>query len=314
MAISQHSPRGIATIVGSVALLLWASLATLTVISGQVPPFELTAITFAIGGGLGLIVAFGRGRGRMIWPSWPVVCLGVGGLFGDYILYFGALRLAPPSQAALIVALWPVMMVALASVVSREALSLRHALGVLLGLAGMLVLMTNAETVFSMDFRHMPGYLLALGAAVVWAGYSVASRRYAEVPTEAVTSFCLVSAMLASLGHLAWEQTVLPADPQQLLALIALGVGPVGASFFAWDFGVKHGDIRVLGILSNAVPVLSTLFLVTAGFATPTPRLGIACMLIAAAAATGTINWRSIGPRLTRELRQIWKLGVRATP
>ena len=302
MTASQHSRRGTATIVGLVALLFWASLATLTVISGQVPPFELTGITFAIGGCLGLIVAFGRGRGRMIWPSWPVLCLGVAGLFGDYILYFGALRLAPPSQAALIVALWPVMMVALASVVSREALSLRHTVGVLLGLAGMLVLMTNAETVFFVDLRHVPGTLLALGAAVVWAGYSVASRRHAEVPTETVTSFCLVSALLAGLGHLAWERTVLPSDPQQVLALFALGAGPVGASFFAWDFGVKHGDIRVLGILSNAVPVLSTLLLVSAGFATPTPRLGIACMLIVAAAATGTMDLEWVGAWLARRL------------
>ncbi len=31
------------------------------------------------------------------------------------------------------------------------------------------------------------------------------------------------------------------------LSIAAPGVGPVGAAFYAWDVGMKRGDIRVLG-------------------------------------------------------------------
>ena len=67
----------------------------------------------------------------------------------------------------------------------------------------------------------------------------------------------------------------------QWLAIMALGVGPVGAAFFTWDIGMKRGDIRVLGAASYATPLLSTAFLILAGFAKPSAAIAIAAVLIA---------------------------------
>ena len=39
-----------ATALGMGAILLWATLASLTVLSGRLPPFQTTAIAFTIGG------------------------------------------------------------------------------------------------------------------------------------------------------------------------------------------------------------------------------------------------------------------------
>ena len=52
-----------------------------------------------------------------------------------------------------------------------------------------------------------------------------------------------------------WPSGAIP----QWGAVLALGIGPVGAAFYVWDYGVKRGDIRVLGAASYAAPVLSTL-------------------------------------------------------
>lgn len=46
------------------------------------------------------------------------------------------------------------------------------------------------------------GYLAAIGAAVIWATYSVASRLVKQVPTDAVGWFCGVTALLGWLCHL----------------------------------------------------------------------------------------------------------------
>jgi drug/metabolite transporter (DMT)-like permease len=86
--------------------------------------------------------------------------------------------------------------------------------------------------------------------------------------------------LLAAACHWLFEQTVWPENLGQWLAVIALGIGPVGAAFYAWDFGVKRGDIRVLGAGSYAAPILSTAFLVLAGYAQPTPTLALAALLI----------------------------------
>ncbi len=63
--------------------------------------------------------------------------------------------------------------------------------------------------------------------------------------------------------------------------MVALGVGPVGIAFYAWDIGVKRGDIRLLGVGSYAAPILSTLFLVLAGYAEARATLLLAALLIA---------------------------------
>jgi drug/metabolite transporter (DMT)-like permease len=67
----------------------------------------------------------------------------------------------------------------------------------------------------------------------------------------------------------------------QWLAVALLGIGPVGAAFYAWDIGMKRGEIRVLGAASYATPLLSTAFLIAAGFAQPTATIAIAAVLIA---------------------------------
>ena len=123
--------------------------------------------------------------------------------------------------------------------------------------------------------------IAAFVAAFVWAAYSVMSRRLKSVPTDAVAGFCLATALLATLVHGLVEVTVWPDTPAQWLAIIALGVGPVGAAFYVWDIGMKRGDIRVLGAASYATPLLSTAFLIMAGFAKADANLAISAVLIA---------------------------------
>ncbi|MFM2356798.1 MAG: hypothetical protein RLZZ528_2534, partial [Pseudomonadota bacterium] len=135
------------------------------------------------------------------------------------------------------------------------------------------------------------GLALAALCAVTWAGYSVISRRLGSVPTESVTVFCLATAVLSALAHLVLEETVWPATPTGWLAVVALGLGPVGAAFFTWDVGMKRGDIQLLGVASYVAPLLSTLALVAAGIAPASWTILLAAVLItggAVVAARGT--------------------------
>jgi len=134
----------------------------------------------------------------------------------------------------------------------------------------------------------LAGFGLALACAFVWSGYSVLSRSLKGTPTEAVAGFCLVTAALAAVCHALFESTVVPQNFAQWAAIVGLGLGPVGLAFYVWDYGVKHGDIRLLGVAAYAAPVLSTLILVAAGVAPATPALGIACALIVGGAVVAT--------------------------
>ena len=91
------------TLVGFGAVVLWSLLAVLTTATGSVPPFQLAAMTFVIGGGLGALSWTLRpGAAASLRQPVAVWVLGIGGLFGYHALYFMALRLAPPAEAGLI--------------------------------------------------------------------------------------------------------------------------------------------------------------------------------------------------------------------
>jgi drug/metabolite transporter (DMT)-like permease len=284
-AASRERPKAMtprtATLIGLSAIVMWSLLAVLTVATGRIPAFQLLAMTFAIGALVASANWIRRPHAIRAMRQPPLVwAVGVGGLFGYHALYFVALRLAPPAEAGLLNYLWPLLIVLLSSLLPGERLAPHHIVGAVLGLAGTVLLLTgNASTHF--EAAHMAGFAAAFIAAFVWAGYSVMSRRLKAVPTDAVAGFCLATALLALAVHLNIEATVWPDSFGQWLAITALGLGPVGVAFYTWDIGMKRGDIRVLGAASYATPLLSTAFLILAGFAVPSANIALAAALIA---------------------------------
>ena len=276
--------RGRATALGFGAVLLWALLAALTVGTGAVPPFQLLAVCFAIGGAIGLvwIAAAGRGLGVLRGQPPAVWAVGIGGLFGYHFFYFTALRLAPPAEASLIAYLWPLLIVLLSGLLPGERLGPGHLLGAAAAFLGAGLIVAGPGAAF--DPAAAPGYAAAGACALIWSGYSLLSRRLGAAPTETVAVFCLATAALALLAHLALERTVWPEGAAGWAAMAALGLGPVGLAFYLWDVGVKRGDIQILGVASYAAPLVSTLVLIALGMARPSPVLVIAAGLIAGGA------------------------------
>ncbi|WP_116132670.1 DMT family transporter [Tropicimonas sp. IMCC34043] len=290
--------RRYATATGFIAVLLWSLLALFTVGTAPVPPLQLTAMSFALGGGVGLVwIAVTGGWSRLRGVSWKVYAFGTAGLFGYHLGYFAALRLAPPAQAGLIAYLWPLLIVLLSGLLPGERLRPGHLVGGLFGFIGAALIILGDGG--AAGGTALTGYALALLCAFIWSGYSILSRRLGNAPTETVVIYCLATALLSALAHLALEQTLWPATAGGWASILALGLGPVGLAFYVWDIGVKRGDIQLLGVSSYAAPLLSTLALILAGLAVPTPRVVAAAALItggailaARASARGAVTSR----------------------
>lgn len=273
-----------ATLIGFSAVAMWALLALLTDASGQVPPFLLSAITFAIGTCVGLAARLVTPADRNRKIPRQVWVIGIAGLFGYHFFYFTALRNAPAVEASLIAYLWPLLIVLGSALMPGERLAWNHVVGALLGLAGTFLIVTKGGAL-AFDARYAFGYAMAAVCALLWSSYSLLSRRFPSVPTSIVTWFCAATSVLSLVCHFLLEKTVLPDGPGQWLAVIGLGLMPVGAAFYAWDIGVKRGNIQVLGAASYAAPLLSTLVLIAAGVAEPSLRILAACLLITGGAA-----------------------------
>ena len=277
--MTSHDARR-ATSVGSIAIAIWSTLAILTTLSGEIPPLQLVAMSFLIAFIVGLLYLWWRGssiKDLLVQPP-PVWILGIWGLFGYHFLYFMAFRLAPPVEVNLLNYLWPLLIVLLSALLPGEGLHRGHIAGVLLALIGTFILITGGEG-FTYESHYFTGYAAAVGAAVVWSTYSVLSRKYREVPTEVVAVYCGITAVLALIGHLVFEISVMP-QGSQWLVILGIGIGPVGSAFYFWDHGVKRGDIRVLGVGAYIIPLLSTGWLILFGNANSTWSLWVSCALI----------------------------------
>ncbi len=278
------------------AICLWASLATLGVLLKHVPPFLLTGIALMIGSVLAWPAAL---RDRRQWQIAPrTLGLGVFSLFGYHFFLFLALRLAPAVEVNLVNYLWPLLIVLLAPLY-LPAMHLRgvHLLAAAIGFAGaaMAILGTREAPALAggelTPWAARLGYLLALGSALIWANYSLQTKRMAMsgtgFPTAAIGLFGLASGLLSLLCHFVLEPSVaLSAHDWALLA--GLGLGPLGAAFFLWDKALKLGDVRHVGILSYLTPLASTVALLAFTQRALSWNVALAATLIIGAALLGT--------------------------
>lgn len=273
-----------ATLSGLLAILLWASLALLTTLTGSLPPFQVLATSFGVAAVLGLLRAALRGKTGLneLRQPLPALALSTTALFGYHALYFIALKRAPALEANLLNYMWPLLIVLFAGLLPGVRVRGGQIVGTLLGLVAAVVLVTKGSSL-QIRGEFVPGYLAALSAAVVWAAYSVLNRRHAQVPSAAIAVACALVSLFGGIAHLQFETHVQP-DATQWLALVGMGIGPVGAAFLLWDHGTKRGDIALLGSLSYLAPLLSTLLLVVAGKAQPhvSQAVAIALLLVGA--------------------------------
>ena len=309
--LTQPSPkldraRGLATLAGFSAVIMWSLLALLTDATAGIPPFQTAAISFGIGALVGMVWLAVRGDRASLLPKrrqFAVCLIGALGLFGYHALYFAALKAAPAIEASLIAYLWPLLIVSGSALLPGERLRWFHIAGACTGFAGTALIVTGGGGL-TVDARHATGYALALAAALTWASYSLLARRFSAVPTGAVVYYCAAAALLSALFSLGFEgeSRLWPLSAEQWRALAGLGLLPVGAAFYVWDHGVKHGNIQLVGASSYAAPLLSTLILIVAGRGEATIGIVAACLLITAGAALAARD--VIGPAIGRWWRK----------
>ncbi|WP_231934995.1 DMT family transporter [Bordetella bronchialis] len=281
-----------ATSFGVVAILLWAALALLTVRAGGLPPFQLLTLSFGVAFVGGVCVLLPRGRAALAEMRQPLRpwLLSVGGIFCYHALYFYALSHAPAAQASLIAYLWPLFIVLFSAMAPGGRLYARHVLGAVLGLAGTALIAMDRP---GGDDAAWPvaGIAAAFGCALIWSGYSVLNRRYANAPSSMMVGVCGLVALGGAACHAMLETTV-PVSGGQWGAIVLLGLGPTGLAFLAWDYATKHGHLALLGPLSYLAPLLSTLLLVVTGETPASLTLLAAALLIIGGSVVATFARR----------------------
>ena len=285
------SPNRTATFFALGAIFLWGSLAPLGVLLKHVPVFLVTGLSLVAGSLIALPLSGGK-LARLIVPP-RTLLLGIYGLFGYHFLLFIALRNAPPVQANLVNYLWPLGIVLMAPLfLPGMRLRPTHVAAALLGFAGAAMAILGGSSGGSSSQAGAQGgfawgYVPAFVSAFVWSSYSLLTQRVPLFPSAAIGVFGFVSGVLSLLCHAVLEPAVtLSVSDWALIA--AMGLGPLGASFYLWDAALKRGDPRQIGVLSFITPLLSTLALLWVRQETPSLSVALSAALIIGAAVLGS--------------------------
>jgi len=264
------------------AIVLWSSLASLATLIPNVPVFLKTGVGLLIGSVIALPLARFQIKQLAVKPK--ILLLGVYGLFGYHAALFVALSTSPSVQANLVNYLWPLLIVLLAPLFSKKVkLNLRVVIGGLMGFIGASLAILSGS---SSDGLFYSGYLFAFMAAVIWSTYSLATNRIGSFPTPSVGLFALVSGILSIAMHFVFE-TQVSLSSFDWMILVLLGLGPLGAAFYLWDYAIKRSNPQEIGLLSFLTPLLSTGFLLVITGQALSWLLAIAAALIVGGSLIG---------------------------
>ncbi|WP_319549981.1 EamA family transporter [Desulfogranum marinum] len=283
-----------ATLFALATIAMWSSLALLTDRVSHLPPLLSVGLVLTT---CGIVGALRIREWKVSAVTWMV---GVGGIFGYHFLLFAAFGKAPAVEANMIQYLWPLFIVLFTPIIlPGNNLTTHHIIGAIFGLTGAILIVTGGK--IGLKIEYLSGYCCAFGAAIIWACYSLLTKRLPLFSTAAVGGFCFVSGLL-SLGLQYITQGSLPMpNPEECINIVLLGIGPMGMAFYTWDAAMKRSDSRTIGSLAYITPLLSTLLLVVVNGANFTLLHGAAIVLVTGGAVVGSLD--TLRPALFALLR-----------
>ncbi len=177
--------------------------------------------------------------------------------------FMAALSYASATNAALLIALNPVITVALSPLVG-ERVTRRRLAGVLLALAGAVLIITHGDvSVLAQLATSRRGEMLALLAASLWATFNLASRRVVgKLPNSVANVICYGVGAVASLVLAAPQQPfaqLMSAPPACVAALLftALGGSVIAGQLFL--AGVHAVGVGRTAVFIYLIPVQTAL-------------------------------------------------------
>ena len=214
-------------------------------------PFWILLLRFAVGF-LGLcvlrprILALKERRHEVLF-----VTAGATGVAAYFLMENIALQWATATAVGVIVAAAPLLTALFQAVLGdRSALSARFFLGFVVAMTGLVAVglgSTGTAALLSWDTASLLGYLLALGAAMVWAIYSLLVKRIGDLGYETVAATKRI--FLWGLVFIVPVTFLFGGDapsvssftnPVNTANLLFLGAVASAACFVTWGVAVKH--------------------------------------------------------------------------
>lgn len=227
--------------------------------------FVMTAIRYGLAAPL-FLLALAWKEGRSAWrldgQGWQLAALGSLGFAGFNLLGYEGLRHTQPQQAAIIIALMPL----LSALVNWALNAVRPSAGtwvsIGLSLLGVALVLSNGNPAHLLADNHLGGDGLVLAGVLCWVIYTLAARRYpawsslrftAWTCTFGALSIVAIAALAVALGHA--QMPTLPVLRESAWGLAYLVLIAAFIAVLGWNAGIQRVGASVGVLFINFVPV-----------------------------------------------------------
>jgi drug/metabolite transporter (DMT)-like permease len=204
---------------------------------------------------------------KQLWKAWlPLAGMGILGVIAYNLLLYSALAYTSPTNAALVSALNPAVIVLFSYFLLRERISGLQGTGIAVSLFGVLIILTsgNLQQLFSASYN--PGDLLMIAAVLAWTFYSIIGKRLTGVPpiTATAVSTLIATVIMAPFAFVEGIQFD-RIGPLAVTAIVYMTLFPSLGSFVFWNMSVRAIGASRAGIFLNLIPVFTALISVILG-------------------------------------------------
>ncbi|MGZ3181036.1 MAG: DMT family transporter [Telluria sp.] len=251
--------------------LLWAGNAVVgRLLRDAVPPMTLNLLRWALALVILLPLAWSTLRREAGW--WRNARrLSLLGLFGIGLynsLQYLALQTSTPINVTLVAAGMPVWMLLVGRLFFGAAVSGRQVAGVVVSIAGVLVVLARGDVHALAALRLVPGDLFMILATIAWSFYTWMLLQPKDPPTLRADWAAFLFAQV--LFGVAWSGAFAAAEwslsPARLelswpvaAGLLYVAAGPAVIAFRCWGAGVQRAGASVGAFFSNLTPLFAAL-------------------------------------------------------
>lgn len=257
---------------------------------GFISPASLNGWRFLAAGLLLLVLVSlseGQDWSRLRRHALPLLGMAVIGIGGFNLALFHGLRHTSPVNGALIMALCPTLISVLSTLLDGARISGAQLVGLVLGLAGVVVVVSDGSLSALLSLSVQRGELYVLLAAVCWAAYSVFPQRFLPgLPPLQVTvgTIVLGGILISAFAQLTQPDFFIPPPVDVRAAVLDMSLFGSVVAYLWWNDGVRRVGAATAGLFLNPVPVFVLLIGVVLGQAILLAQLVGMVLLIGGAA------------------------------
>jgi drug/metabolite transporter (DMT)-like permease len=251
--------------------LFWGGgfIAGKILVNGNIGPYTAATLRFLIASVclLAMLYQSEKRLPRLSFRQWLlIIALGVSGVFLYNICFFNGLRYIPASRASLIVAITPAVTASLSAVFFKEAISPVRWMGIVLSIAGAMVVISHGHISSLLDGGINLGDVLLFGCVITWAVYTLVGKVALQSLSPLVMAAYSACVGFVTLGLLAVPEGIFGAtgelDLQQWSAIAFLAVFSTAIGFIWFYQGIRAIGPSRAAVFGNLVPVFAVLLAV----------------------------------------------------